>query len=232
MKTRFVLFLVLPLVVIGLSIIPPAFAQYNQPQSTMSVSTDKLSYNYRDIVRINGQGAESYSISIRIMSPSGDEITKLSTFKTSAGEFSTLWIIPSGIEKGTYIIKASDATQTAQTSFTLGTPIATQETGSKTKIPEWIKNNAGWWADGAIGDGDFTSGIQYMIKENIMVIPDLPENTQMELKDEKRAMGLERDTNVPDWVRNNAGWWSDGLISEDDFVNGIKWLVEHGIIRV
>ncbi|GFN40600.1 MAG: hypothetical protein YK1309IOTA_2090001 [Marine Group I thaumarchaeote] len=71
-----------------------------------------------------------------------------------------------------------------------------------------------------------------MIKENIMVIPDLPENTQMELKDEKRAMGLERDTNVPDWVRNNAGWWSDGLISEDDFVNGIKWLVEHGIIRV
>ncbi|GFN40267.1 MAG: hypothetical exported protein, partial [Marine Group I thaumarchaeote] len=50
MKTRFVLFLALSLVVIGLSIIPPAFAQYNQPQSTMSVSTDKLSYNYGDIL--------------------------------------------------------------------------------------------------------------------------------------------------------------------------------------
>ena len=71
-----------------------------------------------------------------------------------------------------------------------------------------------------------------MIKENIMVIPDLPENTQMELKDEKRAMGLERDVNVPDWIRNNAGWWADGLIGEDDFVNGIKYLVENGIIRV
>jgi len=72
-----------------------------------------------------------------------------------------------------------------------------------------------------------------MIKENIMVIPDLPEDTlNMELRDEKRAMGLERDVNVPDWVRNNAGWWADGLISDDDFVSGIKYLVEQGIIRV
>jgi len=66
-----------------------------------------------------------------------------------------------------------------------------------------------------------------------MVIPDLPEEvTQMELKDEKRAMGMERDKNVPDWVRNNAGWWADGLISDDDFISGIKYLVEQGIIKV
>ncbi len=100
------------------------------------------------------------------------------------------------------------------------------------KIPSWIKNNAKWWSERQIRDSDFVNGIQYMIKENIMVIPDLPENTQMELKDEKRAMGLERDVNVPDWIKNNAGWWADGLISSDDFVSGIKYLVEHGIIRV
>jgi len=100
------------------------------------------------------------------------------------------------------------------------------------KLPDWIKNNAKWWSEGSIGDDDFTSGIQFIIKENIMVIPDLPEDTQMELKDEKRAMGLERDKNVPDWVRNNAGWWADGLISEDDFVGGIKYLVEQGIIII
>ena len=101
-----------------------------------------------------------------------------------------------------------------------------------TKLPDWIKNNAKWWSEGSIGDDDFTSGIQFMIKENIIVIPDLPEDTQMELKDEKRAMGLERDKNVPDWIRNNAGWWAEGLISEDDFLNGIKYLVEQGIIKV
>jgi hypothetical protein len=37
-------------------------------------------------------------------------------------------------------------------------------------IPDWIKNNAGWWADGSIGDNDFVQGIQYLIKEGIMKI--------------------------------------------------------------
>jgi len=106
-------------------------------------------------------------------------------------------------------------------------------TQKQERVPEWIKNNAKWWSEGVIADNDFTSGIQFMIKENIMIIPDLTEEvTQMELKDEKRAMGMEREQNVPDWVRNNAGWWADGLISDDDFVSGIKYLVEQGIIKV
>ncbi len=103
----------------------------------------------------------------------------------------------------------------------------------KKQVPDWIKTNARWWSEGQIGDSDFVGGIQYMIKEKIINIPDLPEEvTQMELKDEKRAMGMEREQNVPDWVRNNAGWWADGLISDEDFVSGIKYLIEQGIIRV
>jgi len=38
------------------------------------------------------------------------------------------------------------------------------------KIPEWIKNNAGWWAEGAIDDDSFVQGIQFLIKEGIMSI--------------------------------------------------------------
>jgi len=89
------------------------------------------------------------------------------------------------------------------------------------KIPDWIKNNAKWWAEGQIGDSDFTNGIQHLMKEKIINIPDLPEQAS-EVAEEK----------VPDWVKNNAGWWADGLISEEDFLNGIKYLVEKGIIRV
>ncbi len=37
-------------------------------------------------------------------------------------------------------------------------------------IPEWIKNNAGWWAEGAIDDTSFVQGIQFLIKEGIMTI--------------------------------------------------------------
>ena len=87
-------------------------------------------------------------------------------------------------------------------------------------VPSWIRDNAKWWADGTIGDNDFTSGIEFMIKENIISIPDLPEQTS------------ETAEGIPNWVRNNAGWWADGLISDDDFVSAIKYLVIQGIIKV
>ena len=41
---------------------------------------------------------------------------------------------------------------------------------SAQSIPDWVKNNAGWWAEGAIGDSDFVQGIQFLIKEGIMSI--------------------------------------------------------------
>ena len=31
-------------------------------------------------------------------------------------------------------------------------------------IPAWIKNNAGWWAEGAIDDNSFVQGIQFLIQ--------------------------------------------------------------------
>jgi len=41
---------------------------------------------------------------------------------------------------------------------------------SSSEIPSWIKNNAGWWAEGAIDDNSFVQGIQFLIKEGIMSI--------------------------------------------------------------
>ena len=40
-----------------------------------------------------------------------------------------------------------------------------------TIIPSWIKNNAGWWAEGTIDDESFIQGIQFLIKEGIMKVP-------------------------------------------------------------
>ena len=34
-----------------------------------------------------------------------------------------------------------------------------------TRIRSWIKNNAGWWAEGAIDDDTFIQGIQFLIKK-------------------------------------------------------------------
>ena len=40
----------------------------------------------------------------------------------------------------------------------------------ETSIPGWIKNNAGWWADGQIDDGSFVSGLQWLISNGIMIL--------------------------------------------------------------
>ena len=37
---------------------------------------------------------------------------------------------------------------------------------------------------------------------------------------------------IPAWIKNNAGWWSDGQITDDDFLKGIEFLVKNGIIKV
>jgi len=89
-----------------------------------------------------------------------------------------------------------------------------------TEIPAWIKNNAGWWADGAISDNDFVQGIQFLINEDIIRIPET-------------TPGQSSGSNeIPAWIKNNAGWWADGAISDNDFVLGIQYLIQVGIMRI
>ena len=38
----------------------------------------------------------------------------------------------------------------------------------KTRVPLWVKNNAGWWAEGLIDDDAFAQGIEFLIKEGII----------------------------------------------------------------
>lgn len=37
---------------------------------------------------------------------------------------------------------------------------------------------------------------------------------------------------VPEWVKNNALWYGQGDISESEFLNAIKFLIESGIITI
>ena len=82
-------------------------------------------------------------------------------------------------------------------------------------IPSWIKNNAGWWAKDQIDDTTFLEGIQFLIKEEIMII----HSTEM-----SESSGSQE---VPAWVKNNAGWWANNQIDESSFVSGIQWLISN-----
>ena len=99
-------------------------------------------------------------------------------------------------------------------------PTDTLTAESVTIIPNWIKTHAGWWASGQISDSAYLLGIQYLIKEDIMVIPST-ERTESSGSQE-----------VPDWVKNSAGWWASGQIDDSTYLLGIQYLVSIGIIVV
>ncbi|RMW35852.1 MAG: hypothetical protein EA443_01660 [Nitrosopumilus sp.] len=91
---------------------------------------------------------------------------------------------------------------------------------TKPAVPEWIKNNAGWWAEGAIDDDAFVQGIQYLIKEDVLRIPPTSSSD---------ASG---SNEIPAWIKNNAGWWAEGAIDDDAFVQGIQYLIKEGILQI
>ncbi|CAD6517937.1 conserved hypothetical protein [metagenome] len=90
-------------------------------------------------------------------------------------------------------------------------------TASGPEIPSWIKNNAGWWAEGKIDDNSFIQGIQFLIKEKIMNVP-------------STAHSASSSNEIPSWIKNNAGWWAEGKIDDNSFIQGIQFLIKIGLI--
>ncbi|MBT8242411.1 MAG: peptidase [Nitrosopumilus sp.] len=97
--------------------------------------------------------------------------------------------------------------------------LATTVSTAYAEVPGWVKNNAGWWADGTISESEFLTGISFLIKEGIISVP-------------PTTVSSDASESVPDWVKNNAGWWADGTISDSDFVNGIQFLISSGFITI
>jgi hypothetical protein len=94
------------------------------------------------------------------------------------------------------------------------------ETLQKYEIPSWIKNNAGWWADGSIDDSSFVEGIQFLIREGIVLIPETTSSFDQSVYE------------IPSWIKHNAGWWADGSIDDSSFVDGIQFLIREGLINL
>ena len=90
---------------------------------------------------------------------------------------------------------------------------------SANEIPSWIRNNALWWSENQIDDETFVSGIKYLIKEDILIIP-------------QTTQGTSSSGEIPLWVKNNARWWAEDSIDDDSFVQGIQYLISNGILRV
>ena len=106
----------------------------------------------------------------------------------------------------------------SQLDFDISSSAVTEKKPSE--IPSWIKNNAGWWSEGSIDENSFLQGIQFLIKEGIIEIPNTTQNTESQ------------SSEIPLWIKNNAGWWSEGLVSDSDFILGIQFLISSGVLVI
>jgi hypothetical protein len=96
----------------------------------------------------------------------------------------------------------------------------------ETQIPNWIKNVAGWWATSEISEKEFLAGIEYLINNNIISISFMPCGADA-ASDPTSVTKL-----IPDWVKNNAGWWATDQIEDADFINGIEYLIKKDILGI
>jgi len=179
---------------------------------------------------INGNPAKEILFAYSIADSSGKEIwSNIGTSQTYLGI-----LAPHGSVQEAILIPTNDQYQlkliltgqnsqnfaeffTSKLDFSISQSIQKEE--KTTTVPLWIKNNAGWWSEGIVGDQEFVQSIQFLIKEKILNVS-VTESKSTESQD------------IPIWVKNNAGWWSEGLISERDFVKGIEFLISQGIITV
>lgn len=109
--------------------------------------------------------------------------------------------------------------KTALTAIAAILLVASTASYAYAEVPEWVKNNAGWWADGTISESEFLTGISFLITDGIIDVP-------------PTTVSSESSYGVPTWVKNSAAWWADGTISDGEFVNGIQHLMSLGLISV
>lgn len=85
-------------------------------------------------------------------------------------------------------------------------------------IPDWVKVNAGLWANDTINDDTFVAGIQYIITKGIIDV---------------NATGSDGSNNaIPKWVKATAAWWASGELDDLEFMSVIEFLIERGDITI
>ena len=187
-----------------------------EPENLKSNSHTKIFFDITDIFLKNKPVAVNYEFSVTqnekiIFQENGFSIDLKD--KHNVVEF----MIPSDITGIVHFnFKNLDNNKLAKATF----PIVIDRISNKEiSIPEWIRNNTLWWSQEQIDDDTFIQGIEYLIKNKIILIP----QTQQETSTSEE---------IPSWIRNNAAWWAGGQIDDKTFVQGLEFMIKSGILHV
>ena len=143
---------------------------------TVEISTNQESYSLGESVIFTGnvnKYDEDRSLRITIFDSSKNLISTKKTPVDTYGKFSYTVELNEKFSDGKFIVKSqygnSKSTVTTSSFLITTANMPTMESNAS-EIPVWIKNNAGWWADGSIDDSSFVQGIQFLVQEGFMKI--------------------------------------------------------------
>ncbi len=187
-------------------------ASYALPQ--VSVITSKPAYQYGEnlsfsvtVSNVTGDMAvlEIVDQSNRSSSPIDMIITKPISNITAPVPFYKTTFAP-----GTYFIKIQYSGSNATTSFQL------VDTGDIV-IPPQFKEVVSSWVQNQTSNKLFGENIFYLVNSGIIKIDGYHDQNM---------------TSIPSWFKNDALWWSNGSISDNDFGHAVKYLLESKIMIV
>ena len=189
-----------------------------EPEDLKSNSKAKIHFNIMDVFLKNKPISVPYDFSMTTIGKTIHQESGTST--DSKDQYNTIEVtIPNDVSGVAYLnFKNLDGNDLARASI----PVVIDRMdiqNNKISIPDWIKTNAGWWADDQIDEKTFIQGIEYLIKNEIIQIP----KTQQESSESQE---------IPSWIKNNASWWAQDQIDDETFVQGLQYLIQNGIIRV
>lgn len=91
------------------------------------------------------------------------------------------------------------------------------------EIPSWIKMNAQWWIEEKIDENSFLEGMRYLIKEDIIKIPE-------NIDGDRNSVTYETGQKIPMWVKTTVEWWAGDITNDETFLQGMQFLVTNKII--
>ena len=86
-------------------------------------------------------------------------------------------------------------------------------------IPNWIYDDALLWSEEKINDEKFIQIINYLIKNEIIIIT----------QNESEVFEVSK---IPSWIRTITSWWINGEINDETFVKSLEFLVQKNIIPI
>jgi len=198
-----------------LSILPSPGLTFAAP--TISIETSQSVYEYGDhlimiinVSEITGDDARIYITD----SAERKSLLLQQPISQKYVEFPSKFPFDSAIWKpGTYVLEFEYSGINSSVQFTI------EDTG-KVGLPYWIRDLAKLWInEPTVTDKDFARALEYLIEHEIIKIP-------------YTESGEETVSSIPEWVKNNAGWWIEGKISDTEFTMALQYLVKTGIITV